>query len=334
MLISIIILLISALGSAFFSGIETGNYSLNKIRLRFLVEQGKYDAILVEKNLKDPQIFIFTVLICNNIVNYIISYIVTEFYMLHNIGGGDKLIFLYNFIPWSSEIAAAMTLMFPMLIFCEMIPKNLLRKQADTLMYLTAGIQHFLIIIFLPFTIPLKFFSRLLTPKTKDFSHDLQNLNMQKLRFFLDESKKEGVISDHQNKMINKTMLIHIMPIDQVMIPVEKLLSLPESATPKECLDLIHKTPNLNRIPVYKDKKNNITGYVHFFDLITAMEAGKTDISTCIKKMKPLKWNITIQQAFYELQGKREPIAAVVDKNGSIIGVTRLKELVRHITGH
>lgn len=332
MIISIMFVVLALLLTGFFAGIEIGSYSINKVRLRFNLENRKYNAISLNKNLKDPQIFIFTCQVGCNFAEYLASTIITGLCVAYSLGTED-LELIYGFFPWSSEVAATFILMLPILIFGEIIPKNLFRKNADTLMYITANLQRFFIILCLPFTIPMKIISNVLTPKNKDLSDDLHNLNMQKLKFFLSESKREGVISDHQNKMIDKTMLIHIKPLTDLMTGIEKAVALPDSASVLSCLQLMYNNKDFNRIPIYKDKKENIIGYVHFFDIMN-VDDSNTNIGGFVKKITAIKGSTTIQQAFYEMQTKKEPIATVADAKGKTIGIIRLKEIVKHITGH
>lgn len=332
MIISIIIIILALLLAGFFAGVEIGSYSLNKVRLRFNLENRKYNAILLSKNIKDPQIFIFTCQAGCNFAEYLASSVITGLCLSYKIGS-EEMRLIYGFIPWSSDVAATFILVLPVLIFCEIIPKNFFRKNADTLMYLTANLQRFFILLCLPFTIPMKTISSMLTPKNKDFSDDLHNLNMQKLKFFLSESKREGVISEHQNKMIDKTMLIHIKPLTDLMTSVEKSISLPDSASVRNCLQLMYTNKDFNRIPIYKDKKENVVGYVHFFDIMNVGD-NSVNIGKFAKKITAIKGSTTIQQAFYEMQTRKEPIATVADAKGKTIGIIRLKEIVKHITGH
>ena len=236
MLISILIILISIIFAGLFSGLETGNYTLNRVRLHYKLTQDKPGRKIrtLAKNISDPQLFIFTTLVCHNLFVFIASTMVTHLYIKYEIGG-EEIKFLMDFIPWSSEIAATLTLMLPIFIFGEIGPKNLFRINSDVLMYLTAGIQRFCIVVCLPVTWPLKFLSAILT-RSKDFSHEMKNITMQKLKYFLTESRQGGVISSRQSKIISNIMVMHTLPITQVMISLEAMKAIPVDSTVLECL--------------------------------------------------------------------------------------------------
>ena len=74
-------LLVGFILSAFFSGVETGSYSLNRIRLRHDVREKERSALRLEALLAYPHRFIFTMLIGNNLAIYLVSQQTTQLYL-------------------------------------------------------------------------------------------------------------------------------------------------------------------------------------------------------------------------------------------------------------
>ena len=72
------LLIIFILSSAYFSGIEIAVYCVNHVRLQYKVDRGNRSAKIIKKLLNDPQALICTILIGNNIVNYLASAIFTN----------------------------------------------------------------------------------------------------------------------------------------------------------------------------------------------------------------------------------------------------------------
>jgi len=80
--------------SALYSGLETGGYLLNRIRLRFLARQRENRAARhLQSVLRDAHGFVFTVLIAQNIAVYLISRSVTQLYLR---GGFDRHAAIYS----------------------------------------------------------------------------------------------------------------------------------------------------------------------------------------------------------------------------------------------
>ena len=111
---------------AFFSGSETGIYRLSKFRLRLGIEQKHPLSALLGKVTADSNALIFSMLIGNNLVNYLATSIVTV--MLLNSALSENAAQLY-----------ATLIMSPVLfIFSEVIPKNIYYYHSDTLMLRSA----------------------------------------------------------------------------------------------------------------------------------------------------------------------------------------------------
>lgn len=333
MIYAIVIIICSIVLSALFSGLETGTYTINKIRVHHHIQQNKKRAALLANNLKDPQLFIFMTLIGNNICVYLATGSVTEIFSHYHIGG-NELKMVYGFIPWSAEIAATMTLMLPLFIFAEVGPKNLFRVKADPLMYETAGVQYVLLTICRPITVPLKMFTELLTRSSKcTYSSGIRNINLQRLRLFIKESRDEGTINERQSKMIDNTLMLQKKMAIDVMTPIKDVVALSINEVTTENCITIFKHNKDNNIPVYDGDSTNITHYLDLFDLISVSMDNKKELKNELKDIFYIYDQSDLQQAFYQLQTNGAEIAAVKNDLEHIIGVVRLNDIVRTITG-
>lgn len=330
-MISLLIITIAILFTGIFSGLEIGSYTLNKIRLKYQASRNNSRALLLKENIKDPQIFIFTTIICQNFFVYIASSLVTNLYIKHGIAGVD-ITMIYNVIPWSAEIAATLTLLLPMFIFAEFGPKNLFMIKADSLMYSTVRLQQVCIILCKPITITLKFLSNIIPSSNLiDFDQTFQNITNQRLKLFFTTSSQEGTISTHQNKMINNTMDLNNFMVTKIMIPLKKLLIAPENITPKECLSLL-KNHTYNNIPLFAEKRNSIIGTVHFFDVLSAVGGSENNLQNYLTPVANVKWDMNVQETFCTLQEKRQNMALVTGKHHKTVGIIYLKDIVKYIT--
>ncbi|MFA7257337.1 MAG: CNNM domain-containing protein, partial [Kiritimatiellales bacterium] len=159
--IQILFILFMIVIAGIYGGCETGGYLLNRIRLRSRVRRMEHAALRLHKVLADAYLFIFTVLIGHNIAVYLVSRSVTQLYL--NAGFSGPVHTVLGFIPWNAETAATLTLMLPLFIFAEIIPKNLYRRRADTLMYGSSRLLLFSWRMFSPLTAALKILFNLLT---------------------------------------------------------------------------------------------------------------------------------------------------------------------------
>ena len=101
-------ILLGFLFSALFSGIETGSYKINRIRLRRRERDRQPAALALARLLRRPYLFIYTVLIGNNIANYVLSKQVTDLYLLAlAVRRGGRFVTFDDHVPLSAVVGAA-----------------------------------------------------------------------------------------------------------------------------------------------------------------------------------------------------------------------------------
>jgi len=113
--------LLIALG-AFFAGSETGIYRLSRFRLRLGIEHKKPFYALLGKVMDDSTGLVFSMLIGNNLVHYLVTSIVTV------------ILSATAATTHAAELYATCLMAPTLFIFSEVIPKNVYYHRADTLM--------------------------------------------------------------------------------------------------------------------------------------------------------------------------------------------------------
>ena len=114
-----LVLLASLLGAAFFGGIETGAYSINRLRLAIRAERGERRAALLRAELQRPNRWLSTLLIGNTMVGFTSSLAIGH--ILEGLGFG----------PVAGMVLNALVLLPVLVIFGETLPKELFRVHAD-----------------------------------------------------------------------------------------------------------------------------------------------------------------------------------------------------------
>jgi Mg2+/Co2+ transporter CorB len=119
--------------SAYFSATETAFLSINKTKLKTMVENGNKRAALVLKLEEKYDRLISTILIGNNIVNILLSSIATLFFI--SIMMGDQN---------TGSILSTVVCTVVVLIFGEVTPKNLAKQFPDAFAMFSAPIIRFI----------------------------------------------------------------------------------------------------------------------------------------------------------------------------------------------
>ena len=323
---SLVVIAVGFAGSALFSGVETGSYMINRIRLRRREQDGRRSALVLAKVLRFPYIFIYTVLICNNIANYIVSMGVTDLYLS---AGLNETRLVLGFIPWSAEIAATLTLMFPLFLFAEVGPKNLFRKQADRLMYRISGMLRFLVWLFLPVTWPLKQLFRFLTHGADSAAgRDLHRLSPDALREYFSTGEKEGVITSHQNRMLDNVTSMHRTHLREIMTPMSDIPRLPDTATVADFKRLIARRDTTDAIMIHR---HSVEGLVSIFPLVARRLDNDDLLKPYVEEVLSLPESCNLKSAFYRLRRNPHHSAVVVDARRHPVGFVRLEDIARYI---
>jgi putative hemolysin len=145
MSLEIFALFLCLLLSGFFSASEVAFFSLRRVRLREIQKQRNHYARALVRLKKDPDRFIITVLVGNNLVNVVATVLATHLFMVAF--GAKGLVYA----------TAVMTIL--VLIFGEILPKEFAAEHAELFIYHTAPYFLALSVIFYPIIFSLKVFT-------------------------------------------------------------------------------------------------------------------------------------------------------------------------------
>ncbi len=313
------IILFFALLSAFFSGVETAIVSSRRIPIETLSMMGSRNAKRSLRILDDIESAIGMVLIGNNIVNIgataFITFIATKAFYFN-----DTQLFL---------VTVVQTVFF--LIFCEIMPKLVAKAKAENLLIFLSLPISFLLIFFRPMIwLSLRFNEFI----KKRFRISERNITPVKSRddistFFL-IGKNEGVIDDDKHNYVSDILSFKYIQAEEVMTPLVDVISLDESRGIKELVELIEKT-KFSRIPVFEHTRDNITGYVHYKDIIRNRNIQSFDEIILSPVFTPSTKNIF--ELYHEMHKNKTPFLFVVNEYGDIIGILTFEDIAEEIVG-
>ena len=323
-----IILLFGFLFSALFSGAETGAYTLNRIRLRVNERKRRPTALRLTRLLNDPHIFVFTVLIGNNIAVYLLSKSVTDLYLAHGLSS-SRLIF--GILPWNAEMAATLTLMFPLFFFAEVAPKNLFRKKADLLMYRLSGLLQLLVWIFYPLTWPLKhLYQQLLRNAPKTSACEIHRLSPDGLKEYFSTGEKEGLISPEQSRMMDNVSSMHRVAIRTLATPLRQSPTLPAHATVADFRKICTRHNTSYAILL---QHHRVVGFISIFSIVPRKLSDETRILPYATDPLLLPETQNLKSAFYRLRRHPRHLAVLIDARNHPIGLIHLQQIARYISG-
>lgn len=306
--------------SGFFSMSETALMSLNKIKLRHMVEEGVAGAKSVEKLIEDPNKLLGAILIGNNVVNIGASSLATV--LATNIFGNSGV----------GIATGVITIL--VLIFGEITPKSIAKQKSETVALMVVKPIQFIVFIFKPFvyvfTIISSLFIRLLggdPNKAESF------ITEEELKTMVDVSEEEGVLENVEKEMIFNVFDFVDLQVKDVMVQRVDIVALDEEATYDEVMDII-KSEQFSRIPVYSETIDNVIGVINVKDF--AMVENIREDFNVTKYVREPFYTFEfkkIVELFKEMKKARNHIAVVLDEYGGTVGLVTIEDLVEEIVG-
>ncbi|NLC66381.1 MAG: HlyC/CorC family transporter [Clostridium sp.] len=317
----IFILIILVLLSAFFSSSETAFTSINKIKLRQLIEEGNKKAIRVEKLIENPSKLLSTILIGNNIVNIAASSLATSI-AIDAYGN--------NAVVLSTAIMSVV-----IIIFSEITPKSFAADHSLAITLKFSRIIEVLMIVINPLVSILyvisSFFIRVLggeTTKSEVF------ITEEELKTLVDVGSEEGVLEIDEKEMLHNIFEFGDLRVKDVMVQRVDIMAIDADSNYTETLKTI-KEEQLSRFPVYEGDIDHVIGILNVKDLLFLKNKEKETFNLR-NYIRPPYFTYEfkkITDLFQELKSERIHIAIILDEYGGTVGVVTIEDLLEEIVG-
>lgn len=315
-------LLLAVAASAFFSGAETGVYSVNPVRLRVRAEHHDAAARRLARLMERPDEMVITALLGTNVADYLASALLAA--LILRSSASEAL----------TEVYATAILTPVILVYGGIIPKDLFRRENDWLMYAIAT----------PLgwarkaagATGLVWALRTLTQRLTawlDPAHaavSAEALTRVRVRRMLAEGAVRGGLSAFQRDTLERVMTLRDVRVADVMTPRERSAMVPEGISRDDLLR-ITRMAHFSRLPVYRDDPRRVVGIINVYDVL--MDEEKRPIAEYIGPAVFVEHDSTVSAAILKLQETRQGMAIVRNAAGDGIGLFTMKDLVECIVG-
>lgn len=228
---------------------------------------------------------------------------------------------------WFGLFSAIMTLM--ILFLSEIVPKTLGAVYWKQLIAPTALFVQILIWSLYPIV----WLSELLTQsvsrgqKAHIFSRD-ELISMARI------GESSGTMPKSESRVLRNLFRLGALTAQDIMTPRTVIESLPEDASIEEALEVATNRP-FSRLPLYRDDKDQITGFVLRADVLMASNKGKSDVplTSIQREVITVRDSIALSELFDHFLQKRQHISIVLDEYGGTKGLVTLEDLVETLIG-
>lgn len=319
----VVFLVFLILLSGFFSAAETALMSLNKIKIKQLVEDGVKGAKEIQEITDNPSETLSTILVCNNIVNILASSVSTVIFINLLAGFGTAV----------ATSVSTLVLTIVILIFGEITPKTIAVIKAEKLAFALYKPLKLVLVLLKPivfiFSKISKFIMLILGIKEQGLH---TNITEEELKSIVSFSQEEGVLEVEDKKLIYNVFEFGDLKVKDVMIPRVDMITLSKNSTYDEIVS-VFKTERFSRVPVYKDNIDNIIGVINIKDLFFIDKEDDFVIDKYIRDVHSTHEYKKIRDLFNEMKKKRNHMAIVRDEYGGTIGLVTIEDLIEEIVG-
>ncbi|MGE3181400.1 MAG: CNNM domain-containing protein [Phycisphaerae bacterium] len=308
--------------SAISSGAETGIYTVNPVRVTVAAESNVPGAKRLERLIRRRDDLVTAALVGTNVADYIITVCLT-------------LLLLQLAVPANrAELYATAILTPTILVFGGVLPKDFFRRNAESLMYRAVVPLQFVVALLGAtgvlglLRLVTRWLSRLIGGVTvRETGSVLTRARTEQL---LREGVASGGLSEYQRDLIDRIMRISRTSVQDVMVPLERMLSIPVDL-PRDDLLRIARMAHFSRIPVYEKHPARVIGTIDVMDVL--MHEGSSSVAAYVKPVERLRTDSTVTAALLKMQKRRQKIALVERSRGRCVGLLTIKDLVEEIVG-
>ena len=323
----IIEILITMAFSAFFSGMEIAFVSSNKLRFEMDRNEQSITSRILSIFYKNPNNFISTMLVGNNIALVIYGILMAELI--------EKNL-LANYIDNEFLLVLSQTIISTLIILVtgEFVPKTLFKINPNFTLNICAIPAYICYVLLYPIS---KFASGLsgvllfLTGTKINKEASDKAFTKIDLDHFIQSSIQESDNEEEINtevKIFQNALDFSNIKVRDCMVPRTEIIAIEEDATVEELMNLFTEK-GISKILVYQDNIDNIIGYIHSSEMFHE----PADWRQCIRQLPIVPETMSANKLMKLFMQQKKSLAVVVDEFGGTSGIVALEDLVEQIFG-
>tara|TARA_R110001583_G_scaffold82803_2_gene219403 strand:+ start:246 stop:1535 length:1290 start_codon:yes stop_codon:yes gene_type:complete len=332
--IYVIIIVVSLILSAFFSGMEIAYVSSNKIHIEIEKKQEGILAKVLTRLTAKPSKFITTMLIGNNI-----ALVIYGFFM------GDLLVHWfqsllptsYSFIDYMlidlSLLSQTIISTIVILITAEFLPKVFFQIYANSLIKALAIPAFIFYVLFTFISDFVIWISDIILKNFFKTEGDQIQMAFTKVELgnYITEQMESVEAHDEVDteiQIFQNALEFSEVKAREVMAPRTEIIAV-EITDSVKSLNALFTETGRTKILVYKDTIDDIVGYVHSFELFKKTK----NIKSMMTPVEFVPETVLIKDVLSVLIKKRKSIAVVLDEYGGTSGIMTVEDIVEELFG-
>lgn len=323
MIFDILVILISILFSAFFSGMEIAFVSANKFHIELEKKKDTFLAKILTKLTEKPSKFITTMLVGNNIAIVVYGYFM-----------GDLLMkFLAPSIPNQFVLLLVQTLISTLIILvtAEFLPKAIFRIYANEMLNIFAFPAYIFLILFYFISQFIVFITDFFLKVFFNTREDQVQLAFSKVElgnYITEQLEAVDQDVDSEIQIFQNALEFHDVRAREAMIPRTEIVAVDVHESLNNVKQLFVDT-GLSKIMVYNNSLDDIIGYVHVFELFKKPK----NIRSILLPIEIVPETMMIHDILNDLIKKSKSAAIVLDEYGGTSGLITIEDIIEELFG-
>lgn len=332
--VEILIIVLSLMLSAFFSGMEIAYISSNKIFIEIEKRQGGILPVILKRLTKKPSKFIATMLVGNNIALVVYGFYMGDLIMnwlsgLQVTEYGFITLLITDFSLLTQTIISTLLI----LITAEFLPKVFFQIYSNVLLKFFAIPAYGFYLLFSFISDFVIWISDFILKRFFKTAGDEVQLAFSKLELgnYISEQMETVESSeevDSEIQIFQNALEFSDIKAREVMVPRTEIVAVDLDVAPGDLVQTFTDT-GLSKILIYNETIDDIIGYIHSFELFKKPPTIKSMLLPVVFVPETM-W---VKDVLNILIKKRKSIAVVIDEYGGTSGMITVEDIVEELFG-
>jgi CBS domain containing-hemolysin-like protein len=297
------------------------------VHIRKLAEEGSRGARYVEDFLLNPHRLLATTLVGTQLSVVTSTVVIT--------------LWLYQHHPQHVALYLTAFLTPVIVIFGEIVPKAIVRQHAGVMAPRMALVLYGAMQLLGP---PVALLSRLALWAQRRLGIDLEHrlVSREEIEKLVDAPQAPSgprvagaapptEVTEGERSMISRILDLGSVEVYSVMVPLSDVTAVPETAT-RLALSREIADKKYSRIPIYRERIDQIVGVVHAFDVLKTAR-GQGVAKDLMRTPIYVPESTRAMELLARMERARQGMAVVVDEYGGAVGVVTVEDILEEVVG-
>lgn len=313
----------SLVAVALLSSAESSFISVNKLRIRMLIEKGDKRAQAVKQILDEHDRLFSAVILSGNLFTVLATSMGTALTL--RVFGLEYGILL-----------ATLIMTFLTVVFGELAPKTFAVTHSERVSLFLARPLQLYIKLISPLILIFHYASvgilKLFGVKERPAS---PYVTEEEIKTLINIGEEEGTIEQQEKQLLHRVFEFGDTEVSEAMIPRTDMVAIPASASVQDAMKLVAEK-GYSRYPVIGENADDVQGILYLKDILSTMVQTNVENLSVVNLMRDAFYipeTKLVIELLDDMRRDKFHIAVVVDEYGGTAGLVTLEDLMEEIVG-